>query len=51
VLTAPPAAKEQAALAALSDEEVEALAAIRNKLNAGGEDELRARGDNGNIVW
>ncbi|MEA2217530.1 MAG: hypothetical protein QOJ35_156 [Solirubrobacteraceae bacterium] len=44
--------EERTALEGLSDEEVAALAAIRTKLNSGGDDELRsARADNGNIVW
>jgi hypothetical protein len=44
--------EEQAALAGLSDDEVAALASIRKKLNAGGDDEARsALADNGNIVW
>ena len=44
--------EEQDALQSLSDEEVQALASIRRKLNAGGEQEARsALADNGNIVW
>lgn len=44
--------EERTALEALSQEEIDTLAAIRKKLNAGGEDELTSKlaGD-GIIVW
>jgi len=47
-------ADEQAALDRLDDSEVQALAAIRNKLNGGDEVEgfaARAKAGDGNLVW
>jgi hypothetical protein len=45
--------EEKAALEGLTDEETQALADIRRKLNASGgdDDELARRGDTGTIVW
>ncbi len=43
---------DRAALEGLDQEEIDALAAIRRKLNAGGEEErARAADGDGNIVW
>jgi hypothetical protein len=44
--------EERAALEALSQEEIDTLAAIREKLNSGGDEErASARAGDGIIVW